>query len=193
MDGFCYIPISQGGQELAMVQHTLDLGAPPHPLRQPLPGGLVPSGPCPAPADAQALRPQAPGKMEEEQSRQDGTLPPALLVLELSVSSPGPNGPDKARAFFLLFRWWFCLQFYGGKVHNVISLSPCRGIPVSASLPMLMFLYLFAGLDPGCPAGTCASSFFDCCSICVYLIPQPPGCSSILFGTALGEGINDTF
>ena len=80
-------------QELAVVQHTLDLGAPPHPISQPLPGGLVPSGPCPAPADAQALRPQAPGKMEEGQSRQDGTLPPALLVLELSVSSPRTQWP----------------------------------------------------------------------------------------------------
>ena len=95
MDGFCYIPISQGGQELAVVWHTTsDLGAPhPHPINQPLPGGLVPAGPCPAPADAQALRPRAPGKMEEGQSRQDGTLPPALPVLELSISSTRTQWP----------------------------------------------------------------------------------------------------
>lgn len=74
----------------------------------------------------------------------------------LSSASPplGPSGPDEARAFFLLFRWFFCLQFYGSKVHSVISLSPFRAIPVSASLPTLLFLHLLAGLDPGGPAGT---------------------------------------
>lgn len=56
MDRICYTPISQGGWELAVVCHTTsDLGAPhAHPIIQPLPGGLVPAGPCPAPADAQA-------------------------------------------------------------------------------------------------------------------------------------------
>lgn len=90
IDGFCYIPISQGGQELAKARHTTsDLGAlHPHPISQPLPGGLVPAGPCPAPADAQALRLRTPGRMEEGQGRQDRTLPPAPPVLELSISSP---------------------------------------------------------------------------------------------------------
>lgn len=39
------------------------------------------------------LRPQAPGEMEEGQGHQDGTLPPASLVLELSVSSPRTQWP----------------------------------------------------------------------------------------------------
>ena len=58
--------------------HNIDLGAlRPHPISRALTWGSGPCRACPAPADAQALRLRTPGRMEEGQGGQDGTLPPA--------------------------------------------------------------------------------------------------------------------
>ena len=79
INGFCYVPVSQGGQEPAKARHTTsNLGAlRPHPISRALTWGSGPCRACPAPADAQALRLRTPGRMEEGQGGQDGTLPPA--------------------------------------------------------------------------------------------------------------------
>ena len=149
IDGFCYVPISQGGPELAKARHTTsDLGAlHPHPISQALTWG---SAPCRAlPSSSGCTGSEAADSWQDGggagPSKQDSAPCPRWY---LSAASPplGPNGPDEARAFFLLFRWFFFLQFRGSKVHSVISLSPFRASPMPDSLPMLLFCSSLPGL-----------------------------------------------
>lgn len=79
IDGFCYVPISQGGQELAKARHTTsDLGAlHPHPISQALTWGSAPCRALPSSSGCTGSEAGTPGRMEEGQGRQNGTLPPA--------------------------------------------------------------------------------------------------------------------